>query len=89
MTERPTEVMQLSHRVVHMPGRPFPAVVLQGDTLHTYVADLERVARELDPEERTAQIEYVLEALRGLFGEYEETCREHGIGLPYVKAPRS
>ena len=72
--------------VVKAPGRRFPGVVLQGDTLRS-LASLaaevsERIGDTEDEELRDALLE-LRERLGGLLSHYEAVLKEHGHSLPY------
>jgi len=70
--------------VVQLPGRKFPGVVVQGDSLKTLVelAAEASNARE-DPSERTAAVEMLHERLAELLRHYEEVLGRSGRKLPY------
>ncbi len=75
--------------VVRVPGRRFPGVVIQGDSLSILRSDVQ-TARELasvDSPEARAELADVLveleEKLAGYLAVYEETLRAHGMALPY------
>ena len=70
--------------VVQLPQRKFPGVVIQGDTLHSFVKQFEEMARLLDAgdtEELRAGIDYLTEVLTGALRGYERICSERGIKL--------
>ncbi|MCY1017442.1 DUF6959 family protein [Pyxidicoccus sp. MSG2] len=75
--------------VVRVPGRRFPGVVIQGDSLKLLLDDV-RTARELagaaaDSREGLADVIAELEEkLAGYLSVYEETLRAHGLELPYI-----
>ena len=74
--------------VVQLPGRAFPGVVMQGDTLHHHVAKFSKLLNWLDPNEQEEFYHAVLELneqLEGALVEYEKTCERHGISLPYIR----
>jgi hypothetical protein len=68
------------------PGRRFPGVLLQGDTLHIMHAAVSGVlqngAKSLDDDDRI-ELEHVVNQLGGLLAHYEQILTEHGIGKPW------
>jgi class 3 adenylate cyclase len=75
--------------VVRVPGRRFPGVVIQGDSLSILQADVRQaraLARE-DSQEARQELADVLmdleEKLSGYLAVYEQTLRAHGMALPY------
>lgn len=80
LLSRPT-----NYAVVHLPGRAFPGVVFQGDSLNILIKDLERVAMETDAAEREAKLADVIQRLREAQGHHETVLKREGISLPYVR----
>lgn len=70
-----------NYAVVHMEGRRFPGVVVQGDTLHNLIGLLEAALR--DPAETPELISEVLGPLQAALTQYERVCADEGLGLPY------
>jgi hypothetical protein len=76
----------VNYAVVQLPGRKFPGVVFQGDSLH----ELVRLAKNLlnsseehkDGAVREACLE-IHELLEAVLIRYESVLKEHGIKLPY------
>ena len=73
--------------IVQLPGRKFPGVVIQGDTLsgmfdgaRYLLAEFKR-ARD---EERYYETLIFAEQLQGQLLHYEETLAKHKISLPYT-----
>lgn len=54
-----------NYAVVHLPGRDFPGVVFQGDSLNSIIADLEEAVRTNDPDEKSFTLRDVIERLQG------------------------
>lgn len=74
--------------VVQLPGRNFPGVVVQGDTLNSLVSSLsemQRLQRDGDYTELAVAIEDAREQLYDALAAYEEVCERLSIELPYVK----
>jgi len=74
-----------NYAVVHLPGRAFPGVVFQGDSLNILISDLERVSNERDPSEREATLRFVIENLREAQARYETVLKAEGMSLPYQR----
>lgn len=72
-----------NYAVVQIPGRAFPGVVFQGDSLAILISDIEAAALESDAQERQATLSDILERLRNVQTHYETVLRGRGIGLPY------
>jgi hypothetical protein len=70
-----------NYAVVQLPGRNFPGVVIQGDSLNNLVSLLDEAL--LDEDERMDLIAEALDILKGARHRYETTCSEAGIQLPY------
>ena len=78
-----------NHAVVQLPGRKFPGVVVQGDSLHGIVqrlAELQTLAQAHDDEELTAGLAELHDLLQEASKRYEAVCKERGITLPYPTA---
>jgi len=77
--------------VIRHPGRRFPGVLVQGDTLHSLVRSLEQARRETestDSDSRDA-LDEVIEQLQQLLGHYKAVLAEHDIELPFDDPPRA
>lgn len=74
-----------NYAVVHLPGRAFPGVVFQGDSLDSFIADLEEAVRTNDPDEKSFALRDVIERLRGIQAHYEGVLNREGIELPYTR----
>ena len=72
--------------VLRVPGRRFPGVVIQGDTLSGLVTNAEALLRVLTEANLPAadDAEELSTKLNGLLEHYAETLTENGIPLPYV-----
>ena len=77
--------------VLRHPGRRFPGVLLQGDTLHALVQSLERVQREAGAlsEDAAGELEDVIERLQELLEHYKAVLAEHSIKLPFYEPPQA
>lgn len=74
--------------VVQLPGRSFPGVVIQGDSLFSIVKSVSRLqqllgSNELD--ELEVEIEDIRECLSSALAHYESVCKREGISLPYSR----
>jgi hypothetical protein len=69
--------------IVHMPGRKFPGVVVQGDTLNEWVKMLDEALMVSDLRKMRDEIEYVRDMLSGARGVYERVCVKNIGKLPY------
>lgn len=71
--------------VIRMPGRRFPGILIQGDSLfaiYALVSKLRHLLSESEELELASEIESaVLERLKV----YEEALKAHGMDLPYEK----
>jgi hypothetical protein len=77
--------------IVQLPGRRFPGIVMQGDTLsnvfdstRSLLAEFKRV----QDEERYYETLMFAEQLQEQLLHYEETLQRHGIQLPYTVSIR-
>ena len=75
--------------VVHLPGRHFPGVVIQGDTLASIMRSVmdirEQVARVGGQDETVGELDIILEQLYARVALYETALEQHGFDLPYPK----
>jgi hypothetical protein len=72
--------------VIHFPGRQFPGVLLQGDSLRVMAGLAAEVSRQLsvgDLEEARLVAEDLAEQLGSRVKLYEDVMRAHGLSLPY------
>ena len=78
-----------NYAVVQLPGRKFPGVVIQGDSLHSLVqrlTEIQSIAAKHRDEELNASVGELLEVLGRASKNYETICNERGISLPYPTA---
>lgn len=72
--------------VVRMPGRRFPGVVVQGDSLHILRSDVAEVVEACERgalEEARDSVGLLLTNLDALLARYEAALGEHEIPRPY------
>lgn len=72
-----------NYAVVQLPGRAYPGIVFQGDSLHALIADLERASAEGNPAEMLTD---VIDHLREVQARYEAVLKREGMALPYSRA---
>lgn len=74
--------------VVSVPGRRFPGVVIQGDSLKILLdqaQEIEELAIQGQNEELNAAVAHLKLILSGYVEEYETTMKANGRDLPYPK----
>lgn len=79
-----------NNAVVRMPGRRFPGMVVQGDTLAILRADVAEVQKALlggDIDEARDSLALVLHDLDGWLEYYIKALEEHGMPLPFLNYP--
>ena len=72
--------------IVHLPGRKFPGIVMQGDSLFSLLQGLRYLLekyKEGKDEENYYEILMIAETLHAQLLHYEETLSKHGMSLPY------
>ena len=77
-----------SYAVVQLPGRRFPGVVFQGDSLHNLhlqIASLRKAASKHNDRELRAELDDIFDNLSEIVKSYERICEREGIELPYLK----
>lgn len=72
-----------NYAVVHLPGRAFPGVVFQGDSLHTLIGDLKEAVAETIENERMFVLNEVIGRLESILKCYETVLSREGMSLPY------
>lgn len=76
--------------VMRHPGRNYPGVLVQGDTLHSYCRTLDEVCRELrenNVELAFDEINELRNALWDKLNHYKYVLGEHDIELPFNETP--
>ncbi len=69
-----------------MPGRAFPGIVIQGDSLSILVSTVQQVAeqaKQCNNSELEESISLLQETLVAYQAHYERVLKEHGTRLPY------
>ena len=90
MRQEQVEILsdQTNAAVMRHPGRHFPGVLVQGDTLHTLCQRADVVCRELcrgSPGYDEAN--KLRNALWGLLTHYKVVLSEHDLPLPFSEQP--
>jgi uncharacterized protein DUF6959 len=76
----------INYAVVQLPGRRFPGVVIQGDSLRILVGRIEELQRLAEPhgdEELLLGLAEIHDELNSARVHYERICQERGIAPPY------
>jgi len=79
------EARVLEGPIVHLPGRRFPGVVVQGDTLNALISNLCEASNCDDAAERSYLLAELIEQLKGVQVLYEAALAREGMALPYPK----
>lgn len=77
-----------NYAMIRHPGRRFPGILIQGDTLHTIVSNAERVKLALgkgDLKKATEEIDELVEGLRARLDHYKKVLLDHGLPLPFFE----
>jgi hypothetical protein len=77
--------------IVQLPGRRFPGIVIQGDTLSNMFDGARYLLAEFKrarDEERYFETLMFAEQLQGQLLHYEETLAKHAMNLPYAVSVR-
>jgi hypothetical protein len=69
--------------VMRHPGRQFPGVLIQGDTLSILVKQIESIRSLNDPQEAAEELADVYEHLNELLQHYKSVLKSHAIRLPF------
>ena len=75
-----------NYAVVQLPGRKFPGVVFQGDSLHALVVQVTSAlaaARKHADKDLNANLEDALELLSDVETRLRTVCDREGIAMPY------
>jgi hypothetical protein len=74
-----------NYAVVQLPGRQYPGVVFQGDSIHALLAQVKNAldaARKYSDDELNAELEDAVELLAGVENELKSVCEREGIIPP-------
>jgi hypothetical protein len=75
--------------VVQLPGRAFPGVVFQGDSIHALIAQIQNAldaAKKHADDELNAELEDALELLSGIQNKLKSVCDREGLAMPWPAA---
>lgn len=75
-----------NYAVVQLPGRNYPGVVVQGDSLHALLLQVEgirKLAAKHTDSELAAEVANLHDVLLDATTHFEMVCRRAGVGLPY------
>ena len=93
--EYPEEVKLYDHfpnsGIVHMPGRRFPAIAIQGDTLSSMLSkamEMLEKGKKYKDEDLYYSALYLAKQLRGQLAHYEEILESEGFERPYTMVAR-
>ena len=76
--------------VMRHPGRHFPGVLVQGDTLHSIVRDIQEIQQVASlPAEASEGLKHLHERLDGLLQHYKAVLSAHSIKLPFHESNKS
>jgi hypothetical protein len=81
----------VNYLVLKSPGRNFPGMVIQGDTLarlYRDAAEVCRLAKKSGDEELQGEAAALCEELGDHLAYYERVLLAHGIAIPYASPPR-
>lgn len=74
-----------STAIVQLPGRNFPGIVIQGDTLRSFLVELEELREEISRlSDAYLVLDGVIEQVRNHLDFYESTLVRANLDLPYV-----
>jgi hypothetical protein len=69
--------------VLQMPGRSYPAAVIQGDTLASWrfrLTEIAKRARDSNDDDLRRLIDPVLQRIEHVYQDYNRVCKKHGRG---------
>nr|WP_315467373.1 hypothetical protein [uncultured Undibacterium sp.] len=75
-----------NNAVIRHPNRSFPGSLIQGDSLHALISNVNEAKRELESgnlEEVSDILESILDDLRERIDIYKAALKENNIGLPF------
>jgi hypothetical protein len=80
-----------NHWVVRTPGREFPALVIQGDTLHGIYEGVLEISRRINDcraldQETRDEAAAMASSLREKLIHYESVLKTAGFPLPYIES---
>jgi len=73
-----------NYAVVQLPGRSFPGVVFQGDSLHSLQEAARALAERSDPDELRQEAAAIADALDEILAGYVAVVTGRGDSLPFT-----
>jgi len=74
--------------IVRMPGRKFPGVVIQGDSLYLLASAAKHLHKHVDPDGPLKEwADELSRLLSGHLAHYEAVLADNGMELPYFRLP--
>ena len=75
-----------NYAVVQLPGRHYPGIVFQGDSLSSMVSTLKEARAQIPGSSpAAASLDEVIELCDEVMASYVAACQRHGVPLPFVK----
>jgi hypothetical protein len=74
--------------IVRMPGRRFPGMVIQGDSLSIFVSLAEQIRQKTPRGPAHEEADELSRLLNERLAHYQRVLSENGIELPYVRKPK-
>lgn len=77
-----------NNAIVRLPGRKYPGIVLQGDSLHVLfglICEIRKKTEDLGGRDLLDSVDDLHQQVQQMLDFYEHVCRENGIAIPYVR----
>jgi hypothetical protein len=79
---------QTNSAVMRHPGRRFPGVLVQGDSLYILCKSAEKMCKEMEPDSPAfEEADDLRNTLRAYLNHYKTTLSEHAMELSFHEAP--
>jgi hypothetical protein len=76
--------------IMRHPGRKFPGVLVQGDTLHTLVKGIESILSAMPSSgEASEDLRDIHARLNGMLAHYKSVLAAHSMSLPFYESNQS
>jgi hypothetical protein len=75
-----------NYAIVQLPGRNFPGVVFQGDSVHALIAQVKNtidLAGKYSDQDLDAELKDILDLLLGVENKLKSVCDREDISMPY------
>jgi len=76
---------QINMPVIRHPGREFPGLLVQGDTLHALCAQAAEALS--DSPDALGELQDLHGRLLGMLAHYRAVLHEHRVSLPFAETP--